>query len=459
MGWGAAAIPKREMIANSAKYYTKTAPRPAFKRVVVDCNAIIRNLAMGNVTPYMVIKRLWKKCVLNHKSTPTHYYFAFDTAGKMHPCHKKFYLTRRNKPTKREPTENELKINGNIYKKTALPLPDNQIAHITAKSLPFQNTHHQIPVSYDQIWSNPAAKAKMWTVFANILCEDFIDRIAPPNTRFCVDMPGDDQGLVCRPRAFKNELVLNGMGEADCKCSEYIRTYAAPTYTNDGNIIPYNKNKCNYISDDMKYRTIIHTTDWDMAIQAQALFGKNVSIEFGGRVWRVKDTNELKFSTAAAAKHKTDDVIEVYTSQGANPTISLMMLCCGGVDYCLGIQRFGFRVEHIIPYVTGEEHLPPIITITGHNPRTATLNVSLFLLVLCEIGLNSARCKSPELFSAELWDMYFCVLYFLGFDMKIGGPRLDVSENLFADIPSIKLLLENAGTEKHDNITYTEQHY
>lgn len=470
MGWGATAVEKRTITANGITRYAVGAHMPSFARTVTDCNSYLRSMCVGEwdyekdensqyiPVPKQIVARMWKEVVAKN-TTSTVFHFMFDSASKMHPCREKHSQQKNKPPVKqRELAPDEVRIDGKIYKPNTQPITKEQFVQLTDTHLPTRIDKNglEIPVTYTQIFNSPAGKIKIFKIMCRLLCET-ITSYALPNYKYCVYLPDSFKAdLFTVPESYASEVLVTGFGEADNKISEYIRSYANPRYPDT--LEDYQTCRVEYPL--IPFKTVVHTGDWDIAIQITALFGPHVSVVFPKKVYYIKTTDKFTYTRPKSGP------VKVYTERFKckNPSITTayLMMCCRGVDYCKGLQTFGFRTDDIIPYIKGDITIPDIVKIYGNAPRTISLDVNMLLTILRGVGIKSARTKSPLIFEEEIQDILFCVAYFCGFDSPIGGPRMDKVVGMFSHAKCVKDLIEPNEDGAHisyERLVYTEQHY
>lgn len=417
MGWGADAKRKR-LICGSTR---QTIPVegtafPKIDGVVIDVNGTLRthfgyNSTQKTETPRSVMLRFLSHILKTFPSART-YVFCFDS-GHLVPLERKtFYKTRRYAPAVRAPKDNEVLIDGKLYKKTDLPLPSKDIERITADHMPESASGSTL---WSRVWQNTEGKARLWYVLGLCLVDILQNRtptiieLLNGTKEFIVDAANGERTFIPLQR---DTNLWTQWGEADTKCFQWGAHLCA--------LYPE--------------RTILfETIDWDAYIQVMTHAIPNMVVRIG-RVYMYKDTEYYSRQSRLGTPkimHETIECQRMYQFYGDREQRLHAMfwcLCCGGVDYCVGLTRYGYNQESIQEWLTSGAFNRYMFLEEGmdtERQRHLIFYPRIFLKALNAMRVKRRRTAgSLAELSNELHCILFCVCYYLCWDpcRERGGP-------------------------------------
>lgn len=398
MGWSVDAEVKRELFSDAIEIASTT--DRGYDVVIFDCNAVFRNnFPSGTMSPEYLIQCFVKRNIDIHP-TAKRFVFCWDTASLLPEVRRDFLKNERYPTTNNVPKEDEVKIDGRLFKKNKI-VTDDEIGEM--KSV----------IVLDRTWTHPRAKKILMQLLADTLIQ-YIRSCNKEGVVYEFDLPNGD--IIHVPYVVCDRV--HNFGEADCKVA-----LAAKEATDAG------------------FKTLVCTIDWDMVLQLMVL--KSDADIAVSKLW-INKMGDLAYSSASAKKikargrvHEIVNPIKMYPD---SLSTAFLMMCIGGVDYCKGFKRFGYRMEAFMELMG-----KTLVTDNGFT-MVFHMNVLGHHLLSCKPRLRKSHCVMD--FKKELGDVIFCVLYFAGIGgtNKIGGPeKPDVSvegdciEDLLTSMPQLTI--------------------
>ena len=370
---------------------------------VFDMNAVLRKeCAYGpDMSPAGAARLFWQRHV--QPSAATTFYFAFDNPAKIPQARLDFHATDRYK--------NSL----------AVPGP----AIVAGKPL---------GMPWAEAWKT-TSKGRMWTVIAAALYDKVLSA-AKEGVTYIVDPPDGD--VLTYP--YVTPFEPTNFGEADCRCAMFVKNMPDAT---------------------------VHTIDWDMVIQGVFLFQPGTVVHVGS-VWKGDEGGKpiVAFSKKKAPKNgaRVPEVIEpAELGRGHRASLGFGLLCMAGVDYCAGLKRFGFREADMLALLG--KPVPEFFVVEEGPPMKATLDVNALVAWLLPVPISRPRATTVGELNDELRKIFFCALYFAGFDRMAtrGGPTvpaIDFFGAIFTgDDPASAALRPTSLYIDYAEVTHTETRY
>lgn len=357
MGWRASAAGKRIICASETSVGAPLNP----EAVVIDVNAVARRdlgFMPASVSPAAAAGMLWRKYVAGHGAGL--YYFAFDSPHLIPEKRIEFLATER-------------------YAGGSKQAPDRWSIEVDHMSL-----------AWSDAFNARSTKARLWTVLAKALVEH-IRIFAATNTQYIVDPPN-------RERYSYPPLPAppdSNYGEADLKAA------------------------C--VAASLTCSVVMYTIDWDAVVQGVIMGGENLTVSLGN-VFPAGD--KVYYSKRAAppgTKAMPEQVRAGRLARGCSWSHGFALLAIGGVDYCRGLKRFGYRERHVTDHLT--LGTPNLFSVEG-VPRTITFNVRAFVDWLLPVTPYRAKSNSIDDLNSEMNNMLYCLLYMALVDplRPRGGP-------------------------------------
>lgn len=284
------------------------------------------------------------------------------------------------------------------------------------------HAHVALGVKWADAWKT-TSKARMWEVIAASLFDKVLHH-AREDVTYIVDAPAGP--ILSHPD--NAAYPVHNFGEADCKCAMFVKMVGGGVVT---------------------------TIDWDMVVQGVFLFPRNTLVDIG-KVWKKGASLAFSKGKALPGATRVPEIIEpALIGAGHRASIGFAMLCMAGVDYCEGLKRFGFRQTAMAQLILANE-VPPFFVIANAPPMTATLSVNDLVGWLTAVPLYRPREKSILALNSEFQLIFFCALYFAGFDkMAIrGGPTVQ-DINFFPGAATAAAAL--SGEFMYPDVVYVEQ--
>lgn len=439
MGWGCSAAGKRAILGPlSLAYIPADKGLDTCDAVVVDVNAVLRKkLVYPGAGPERVplgVMRQFLKTLCNETYPRAKtFVFCFDSAHLVPAERHVFYATKRyapDKPNKPMKSDETRAADGKIYKHGDLPAPDEHVHEITPTHIPPGSSGTLV---WSRLWNNPKTKARLWDVIAiclEFLIEERLKTSGFPQT-FYID--GPDGTRTCFPSSASTAVLLEQgwkqWGEADTKCFQYAACLAG---THE--------------------QVVIDTIDWDMFIQILPHGIPNVHINIAS-VLRADGQNFYSEAAVERARKQAGLVgksvrnfelvrgsalVAEFGSRRQRLHAMFWCLCCGGVDYCEGLRAFGFSESLVVKLLASKAFKAHKFLHEGSNPEAPTQRIlkfcpRQFVVHLCALsGVKRKRAFDLHAFVAELYQILFCMLYYLGFDgaRDRGGPVVDELKTL-----------------------------
>lgn len=332
--------------------------------VVIDVNAVGRRCLgalSAEVTPKTAARILWRRFVLDTK--PTFVYFAFDSPHLIPRARIQFLQDERYKYPRPQP-------------------PRDWVIEKEKMSL-----------SWNTAFSSGITKARLWHVLAECI-KDHIDVYAAPGVTYVVDPP--NRNIYSYPAI---ELPPNNYGEADLKGAAIAAARDDPT--------------------------TFFTIDWDAVVQMSILKASHVKVSLGN-VYKKGETITYTKRKAPSGSQAVAEVVQAGgLSMGCPLSYGLCLLAIGGVDYCKGLKRFGYRERILAGHLN--ETQPGFFTKTDQD---CTFHTQRFVEWITDLERYRPRSVCIKDLNAELNSMLYCVFYMALFQANNprGGPEWDIKD-------------------------------
>lgn len=300
-----------------------------------------------------------------------------------------------------------------------------------------------LPCDWNSLYNNRKAKAKLFDIMCDLLKTKLANLDRP------VDYMVDDPNSVVHASDSAPITEHNhNFGEADLKVTEAALNLAKQW--------PDSK-------------IVIKTIDWDCVLTGMCLFPPNIWVQFKNVYKRSNGeiTATLKTVTDKNGKkikekgEKVPELVHPNSIRGTCPFSKVFILMVGSkLDYSNGLSRFGFTESKVMKLVTGSHSYTFIKYEIVSERRVVTFLVDEFLKTLRMIErYKTIRSDCIEDFVAELNNLWFCLLYYLGIDSKRerGGPKTSLDKELFGnDVTTVTDILDPSYTPKTTNFVYRE---
>ena len=325
---------------------------------------------------------------------------------------------------------------GRIYSLDQFPVSDELANQITPDFL---------PASWAKLWNSKSAKHRLWRMIEASIIEKLKNN--PPLATVVLDLHNGERVQF----GSREPLPLSELryGEGDLKSiywAAFLAWYLPTTSWLDG------KTPVGAIA----------TNDWDLPVTTVLVNptwkGSEVDIILGkGYVdSRAISMDSTEYSpqavalTAASGRKRfgprAESALEVLPMKQIHSqsflaagyshrlTYVFLLLCCAGVDYCDGLQKFGYTLGSLLKIVgrfkRGE--IPPFVSavfdVEDPLVRVFRLNTAEFLLNLGSPTKRNASAYnvSAAEFTSEIHAIIFTVQYFAGFCCTLprGGPPI-----------------------------------
>lgn len=365
MGWKASASGKRTICASATQLGLESVG-DALKNVIVDVNAMGRRdlgALPATVSPEQAASILWRKYVYKHNADL--YYFAFDSSHLIPETRVTFLREER-------------------YKKPRQAPP-----------IDWTITKSSMSLSWADAFSCGTTKATLWKVLAECLV-DIIKTRASKGKAYVIDRPNGTK--------FKfpadTGIPEHNYGEADLKAMCMASECLSPT--------------------------AIFTIDWDAVVQGVIVNNPNIYVVLGN-VYPHSGGVAYTKSKAPRNSKATPEIIRPSVLGNSEPwSYGFALLAIGGVDYCAGLKRFGYREAELIKHLAS---CPPpkffYINVPEDDIPVITFDLNAFLGWLEPVKSFRARSDSVEDLNNEIASMLYCLLY-LGLvdrNRTCGGPN------------------------------------
>ena len=334
MGLGILRKNKTSLWENATKYDYNFINSDQKVAHIIDGNAKVRRLFVGDESPRTLVKSYIKNQILNTPGKLSYVMFACDS-GKLIPNIRiDFHKNQRYAPSTNKPNDNQICVNGINYTRGSEPMDDKDVDLIQPDF---------IPVSWTRVWAHSRGKHKAMDAIVRCF-KDELTTLTDSNTTCMIDPP-DASELIwkCSPqitnpkynqcgREVKPTPRIHYFGEADSKVAEDAMRYAT---AHPDEIV------------------IIDTIDWDMSISGLCLmFPKNVWLQMS--LVYANDEGQIEYSGSAGKKlsrmvRKPEMLSPYLLYQKYNPyNTAWYVLCMSGCDYCDGLNAFGFKESSMI---------------------------------------------------------------------------------------------------------------
>lgn len=363
-----------------------------------------------------------------------------------------FYNSRRyKKATDEELTELRLahsegrrldevlcEADGRVYRDSELPVDDETAMRVGPDSLPGK--------TWAPLWNSKLAKRKLWSAIETAIADKL--RSSPP--QFTVVLDTQDGARLqfgsFEPLPFGDSRY----GEGDLKAIMWAAFLSAHLPTTG------------WLGPRTRPVGAIATNDWDLPLttvltdptfngsEVDILLGKGFvrSDMLGDRLCCPYNA-EMVALTAASGRRRFGTLavqsVEVLPlrqiqdqpfleSYSHRLTYVFLLLCAAGVDYCDGLQKFGYTLKQLLALVNRfkRRQLQPLLSsvFSESEPLTKAfeLDVNGFLAALGPPGKRGASPMNTTVaeFTGEIHAILFTVSYFAGFCARLdrGGPLI-----------------------------------
>jgi hypothetical protein len=393
MGW---AIPKIHRTTLLQCHYLP-AKEQTYDAVVVDMCSEARRVGSGPRAQSAqqlctaICKNLLRKC----KKTLV---IVFDDQDRMHEqrsaLHKRRYKAMTHAQIEAAHKDGKCVINNRAYKPADSPYTARDVDAATAKT----------PLVWNKMWGTTRGKTKGWALLYAALQHGI--RTHAETTHACVIWHTGDEPWVW-PRHRHTELAPlvakltnNTYGEGDQRAAEAAQVLAHTRTSNHASIL------IQTIDTDMLIQTLC-APNWH-GIKTLHLQLKNEAVDVGAMCRR--------FGNGRASRTNA----------------AFWMLACGGVDYCKGLTRFGYKITDLLALAAPGGALD---IITLERAATITLHVHKVLEALAKLPRRNMKRARVADFAQELNAIMFCIVMFAGASARrtpCGGPVMS-TESCFGE--------------------------
>jgi len=170
---------------------------------------------------------------------------------------------------------------------------------------------------------------------------------------------------------------------------------------------------------------LVVTIDTDILLQvaySPMIQSDNVTIALA-RIWRNEDTHEIIRSAAAGRKRPARDKFTrqwelvscaaLTASKAPTPDSLFWLLAAGGVDYCGGLQGFGWTQDSSIARATSIVAHRPVIIYHRDSAAAAAININALGRYLVAHRKSRRRENDPAAFAAEIDNLIYCWRYYM----------------------------------------------
>jgi len=433
MGWGCPSEDKRVFLQPACEHYDcENGSRSIdilqkVKAVEIDVNAVARQMLISGstLTPRHVASRLY----INHVAccpSAEMVVFAFDSPDLVPEERNAFHQNVRYAQATRGPVVGEiLAEDGRLYKYDQRPISADEVRQITID---------YVPGSWERVWNSKEGKKKMWDVIA-IALEDFLNRLAHKSAIFIIDTQRDGKKYI--PAAWREKDINNNCnwGEADQKVMQYSLVHKK-------DFSP----------------VLISTIDFDMPLQCLVHDTRDIYIRIG-YVYSTPDESHTFYSKGMANKvylankmnmerpRRCMELINCSTLVNKFPSrahrLEGLFWCfsAGGGDYTKGLCSYGLNTAKCLQLLLNIQNPKNKSFIKEgyldeETPmsRCVQIDINLMIRRMISLGPTRIRKKCIKEFNMELQKLFFCVLYFIGWDPRRtrGGPLLS-TDHLFSE--------------------------
>ena len=271
----------------------------------------------------------------------------------------------------------------------------------------------------------------LWLVLADCVNDLFME-CAAPGVTYAVD--GPDGTIRHWPATY--QPPAHRYGEADLKAAIVVKQSPGPA--------------------------LMYTIDWDAVIQGAIVF-PGAAVVHIGTVWAHAGGVAFTRRSAPAGAVQTPELVRPAALPGPTAwqprnrwSYGMALLAIGGVDYCNGLKRFGYREAVMIGHLA-TAGVPAFFHVTEDNPRVVTFSVSTFVDWLLPVTPKAPRSKCIKDLEAEMKNMLYSVLYMALVDpcRPRGGPA-EIDVNFFPGCDTVHDALRVR--RPLPDIAYTESH-
>lgn len=435
MGYGATPTGKRRLFSASRLHIKGAAP--VYKTATVDLAAMFRKLVPfdldADFPPFKAVSVIFFPAIHQFRSLET-VVLCFDSPHLVPEMRKTFHAERRYAKSSKPPGPNERHCpeDGRNYTIDKYPASAADIEGLTM---------HSMPKWWPCYWNSARGKFALWRAIEASIKEYLLTGRGRPGVRYIIDA---QDGSRWEYPAAVVPLAMPALkyGEGDMKSIMWATHLQG---------------------DDP---VLVMTIDWDV-ILAVSIYAANVHVWIG-TVYANKasapewyDEDLIKLTRSGGHKlwgptHTVQllEIIEMPRLQGSTRAVRLhavmLALCCGGVDYCYGLKKYGFSEANLIPVALRHRNAGfPIRWLKSmYNPgdpyrRYLRFDPAAFIRVVGE-AWRPRSCKSTLAdLSREILNMLYCLTYFNGFDSQRtpGGPPPPEEIDLFPGMTTIAELL------------------
>jgi hypothetical protein len=204
--------------------------------------------------------------------------------------------------------------------------------------------------------------------------------------------------------------------------------------------------------------TVFETIDWDAYMQVMVAAIPNLVVHVG----KIYKHGELEYYSSGASTKAagvgvpTHELISCrlmrseYGERQQRLHAMFWCLCCGGVDYCRGLGRFGYTESCLQPFLTTRQYAQYefLEEYNTNAQRHLFFHPWAFIMALKAIVVKRPKKDGIDWsdMSSELQSILFCVCYYLGWDpcRERGGPlRPEEPPILSTETKPLSLLTED----------------
>lgn len=358
MGYGADAEAKRILGGSVVLRGGKTNPGyQKYRSIAVDVPAWFRKVVpftcSKDTSPMDAMRKMfWSSLMVyytdegfSRPALPKLAYavFAFDD-GRIPTMRERFYQERRYKADVGDPSASEVRVGDRIFLRDECPIADDLVDKITA---------HNMPADWQCVWNSHKGKSKLWKVLVEclkVVIKENVGRYG--GTFFMIDDNVGERWVYPLIDPENVNRIEHGMpelyyGEADQKVlhmSLYLEGCGA------GPVLLVT------IDWDLHLTMVLHNADVDILIARvfTSVLDPDESFVFDPDRVALTKASVSKKDWARGGTINSFEIIRNSVILARYPTLEkryevvMIMLANGGVDYCLGLARFGFTKSPIV---------------------------------------------------------------------------------------------------------------
>ena len=392
MGWGLRKSPERDGLF--AAHYVGKAAAVGYDAVVVDMCSEARRIGSGS-RPESADRFAERLCRGLFKRTSGLVVALFDCKERMHKergvLHARRYRHLDAAQAAAARAAGKVVVGGVAYARGCEPYTRAEVDDLTASDA----------VVWSRLWSSSHGKEHAWSLlYAGMIRAHH--SAASDDRTFVMWLRGTPHvwpytgPTNVSLRRLADAMCANTHGEGDqrvCAAAEVLVSHGV------GDVL-------------------VQTVDTDMLLQVLCTCG-----------WAPRgDRREPAARVHLQLKNEVVDVVSVRGCFGAGDAARMSAafwgLACGGVDYCRGLTRFGFKTTDLLALMK-DAGAPVVGTCDGGS--TVTLDTPAVMAALHRLPRRNVKAARVADFVAEVNAMLFCVVLFAGACSKrepCGGPDM-----------------------------------